>query len=142
MQLETLEKVLGHCKNWFALPGGIRADTYSIEGGALALPFLLNGQYFRIRGSTLNDGLHQKNVDVLRDEVFSGEIWALAVPRAVLELAEKIEEWEKENAKAFASPYKSESFGGYSYTKAEGINGAVLTWKDAFRGELNRWRKI
>lgn len=142
MKLETLEKVLKHCNNWFALPGGIHADIYSIEGGALALPFLLNGQYFRVRGSVLNDGLHQKNVDVLADEVFNGEIWALAVPKAVQKLAEDIETWEADNAKTLASPYKSESFGGYSYTKAEGKNGAVLTWKDAFRGELKQWRKI
>ena len=40
------------------------------------------------------------------------------------------------------SPYQSESFGGYSYTKASASNGDQVDWKTVFRSRLNRWRKI
>ena len=74
------------------------------------------------------------------NEEFIGEIWALAVPPSLLETVEKIEAWETKNAEAAHSPYQSESFGGYSYSKSsESIGNG---WQTAFRGELNVWRKI
>jgi len=41
-----------------------------------------------------------------------------------------------------ASGYVSESFGGWSGTKATGANGAPLSWKTVYGARLNRWRKI
>lgn len=135
-----LEKVLRHIRNWFAI--SITEGTFNIEGGALALPSLLEGQYFRIRGSVFNDGLHKQGETDLTDESFTGEVWALAVPKAVIKLAEDIAAWQEKNAEVLASPYDSESFGGYSYTKTRSQSGKAITWEDAFRSELKQWRRI
>lgn len=143
-----LEEVLRNLNNWFEVPGKRLAGRFEVEGSALSLPdgWLLEGQCFLVSGSVLNDGLHQWPAE-LKDEEFFGEVKALAVPQAVIDLAERIAAWQEKYGKAAESPYQSESFGGYTYTKASG-NGSQggsqgrLTWCDAFRSELNRWRKL
>ena len=138
-----LEQVLMHLKNWFLVPGGIHEGTYTIEDGGITLPFLANGQYFRIFGSVFNDGLHQYPASDLKAETFEGTVWALAVPQAVIDLAAEIEAWQKKNGEAAAGIYQSESFGGYSYSKAtDSANGGALTWQSAFRSRMNAWRKL
>lgn len=144
-----LEEVLRNLNNWFEVPGKRLTGFFQVEGGALTLPdgWLLDGQYFLVSGSVMNDGLHQWPAYDLVDEGFEGEVQALAVPMAVQDLADRIEIWWEKYGKAAESPYQSESFGGYTYTKASG-NGSQggsqgrLTWCDAFRSELNRWRKL
>ena len=138
-----LEQVLMHLKNWFLVPGGIHEGTYTIEDGGITLPFLANGQYFRIFGSVFNDGLHQYPASELKAETFEGSVWALAVPQAVIDLATEIESWQTKNGDASVSPYQSESFGGYSYSKAtDSISGGAVTWQSAFRSRMNAWRKL
>ena len=140
-----LETILTHLKNWFLVPGGVHTGTFTIEAGALNLPFLQNGQYYRICGSVFNDGLHKygDTEDKLTVETFTGTIWALAVPNAVIDLAKEIEEWQKKNGEAAQSPFTSESFGGYSYSKAtDSTTGATATWETVFRSQLNKWRKV
>ena len=138
-----LEQVLMHLKNWFLVPGGIHEGTYTIEDGGITLPFLAHGQYFRICGSVFNDGLHQYPALDLKAETFEGTVWALAVPQAVIELASEIEEWQKKNGDASVSPYQSESFGGYSYSKStDSASGGAVTWQSAFRSRLSAWRKL
>ena len=110
-----LEQVLRHLNNWFLVD--IHEGTFTVENGGIALPFLQTNQYFRICGSVFNDGLPHYPVIDLTDETFTGTVWALAVPKAVITLAEDIAAWEEKNGEAVASPYQSESFGGYSYTK-------------------------
>ena len=139
-----LEAVLTHLKNWFVIPRGVRAGMYTIKDSKLELSFLQNGQYYRICGSVFNDGLHKygDESDKLQDETFLGTIWALAIPKAVVELSAEIEEWQKKNGDAVASPYSSESFGGYSYTKAtDSATGSTATWETVFRSQLNPYRK-
>ena len=138
-----LEQVLMHLKNWFLVPGGIHEGTYTIEDGGIALPFLANGQYFRICGSVFNDGLHQYPASDLKAETFEGTVWALAVPQAVIELASEIEAWQTKNGEAASGIYQSESFGGYSYSKAtDSESGGAVTWQSAFRSRMNAWRKL
>ena len=138
-----LEQVLMHLKNWFLVPGGIHEGTYTIEDGGITLPFLANGQYFRICGSVFNDGLHQYPSGDLRNETFDGTVWALAVPQADIDLAGEIEAWETKNGDASVSPYQSESFGGYQYSKAtDSASGGAVTWQSAFRSRMNAWRKL
>ena len=138
-----LEQVLMHLNNWFLVPGGIHEDAYTIKDGSIALPFLQNGQYFRICGSVFNDGLHRYPAADLTDEAFEGTVWALAVPQAVASLADEIAAWETKNGAAAVGPYQSESFGGYSYTKATDTHtGGAVTWQSAFRSRLNAWRKL
>lgn len=143
-----LGEVLHSLNNWFEVPNKRLTGFFQVEGGALTLPdgWLLEGQYFLVSGSVLNDGLHQWPAE-LKDEEFFGEVKALAVPRAVIDLAARVEEWQAKYGEAAESPYQSESFGGYSYTKASG-NGSQggsqgrLTWRDAFRSELKHWSKL
>lgn len=137
-----LEQVLRHLNNWFLVE--IHEGTFTVEKGSITLPFLLTNQYFRIVGSVFNDGLHKYPAVDLTDETFTGTVWVLAVPKAVVALAEDIAAWQEKNGEAVASPYQSESFGGYSYTKrsAGSDSGTLNGWHDAFRGQLNDWRKL
>ena len=138
-----LEQVLMNIRNWFPVKGGIYSGTFTIKDGGITLPFLADGQYFRICGSVFNDGLHQYPATDLVDEEFSGAIWALAIPPAVVDLADEIGAWQEKNGEASASPYQSESFGGYSYSKAtDSASGGAVTWQSVFKRQLNAWRKI
>jgi hypothetical protein len=99
-------------------------------------------QYFRIAGSVLNNGVYRYDEElVLEDETFKGSVWLMAVPKAVIELANDIEKWVNDYSNV-NSPYQSESFGGYSYSKASGTNGGAITWQDAFSKRLNMYRRI
>ena len=139
-----LEQVLTHIHNWFQV--GIYPGTYTISDGGVTLPFLQDGQYFRIIGSLFNDGLHQygPSMELLQDETFDGAVWALAVPKAVVELAGEIAAWQKKYGAVIESPYTSESFGGYSYSKASGAGDSTGSgsWQAAFRARLNPYRKL
>ena len=137
-----LTEICTELRNWFVVPDGVHIQTYTISGGSIApLDFLQEGQYFRIIGSVFNDGVHQYPASDLTDEVFDGAVWAMAVPPSVIALTAEIEEYNKSDA-GKASPYISENFGGYGYTKATGSNGKVLTWKSVFADALNRYRKL
>ena len=138
-----LEQVLMNIRNWFPVKGGIYSGTFTIKDGGITLPFLADGQYFRICGSVFNDGLHQYPAADLVDEEFSGAILALAIPRSVVVLADEISKWQEKNGEASTSPYQSESFGGYSYSKAtDAETGGAVTWQSAFKQQLSAWRKI
>ena len=119
-----------------------RFGTFTISGGSISpSDFLQDGQYYRIVGSVFNDGVHRHPAHDLTDETFDGAVWAMAVPPAVVELAAEIEEYNKSDA-GKASPYTSESFGGYSYTKATDASGTPIGWQKAFASRLNKWRKL
>lgn len=137
-----LEQVLRHLNSWFCVD--IHEGTFAVENGSIVLPFLQKGQYFRVIGSVFNDGLGKYPDYSMTDEIFTGCIWALAIPKEVVELADEIEKWQEKNGEAAASPYVSESFGGYSYTKRSGgsDSGAISSWQEAFKGRLNSWRKL
>lgn len=147
--MAMLEQVMLHIHNWFER--SIEEGDYTIIGGSIDLPFLQNGQYYRIIGSVFNDGLHKYGdaEDVLTSEAFHGEIWALAPPRAFLALAQEIADWCYANKTALDSPYSSESvIGVYSYTLKSGGSGGSgnasdnVSWQGQFRSKLNPWRKI
>ena len=139
-----LEQVLAFIHNYFEKER--HYGTYTIADGTLVLPYLIEGQYFRIIGSTLNDGVYQYPAQ-LADEVFTGQIWSLSIPRYLLSLVAEIEDWQTKNGEAVDSPYQSESFGGYSYSKAStsGSNrkgGDLYGWQAKYASRLNEWRKI
>ena len=119
-----------------------RFGTFTISDGSLSPSnFLQDGQYYRIVGSVFNDGVHRHPGHDLTDETFDGSVWAMAVPPAVVELLQKIQEFESATANS-PTAYTSESFGGYSYTKATDENGLPVGWRSVFKSELNRWRKL
>ena len=137
-----LETILRTVNNFFVV--GIYEGTCVVENGGISLPFLVPGQYFRVFGSVLNDGVYQYPTTALQDEAFDGVIWALAIPQALIRLSYDIDEWINQNREAVYSPYKSESFGGYSYTKADGRggdDGTAATWEDVFAVQLAPYRK-
>ena len=137
-----LTEICAELRNWFVVPNGVHIQTYTISGGSIApLDFLQDGQYFRIIGSVFNDGVYQYPATSLTDEVFEGAVWSMAVPPSVIDLAAEIKEYNDSDA-AKASPYTSESFGGYSYTKATDANGAPIGWQKAFASRLSKWRKL
>ena len=146
-----LTELCQELRNWFERKKFF--GTFTIESGQIDLPdgSLQNGQYFRIVGSVFNDGVHKyepdsEEAETLTDEVFEGAIWSMAVPPAVVALSERISEWVTKYGDSVSSPYSSESFGGYSYTKANSGQGNAAssspTWQSSFASELNRWRKI
>ena len=137
-----LTEICAELRNYFEVPNGRHFGKFEISGGSIApLDFLQHGQYFRIIGSVFNDGVHQYPSSDLTDEVFYGAVWAMAVPPTLIALTDEIEEYNKSDA-GKASPYTSESFGGYSYTKATDASGVPISWQKAFASSLNRWRKL
>lgn len=145
-----LEEVLRYLNNWFVVPGGVHTGTFTVENGGIVLPFLQNGQYFRIAGSLFNDGVYQYASDgialneekegaIMADETFEGVIWALAIPKAVLHVTKEIAGWNLKNGGPAA--YTSESFGGYSYTRATNSRGVAAGWQDIFASQLSAWKK-
>lgn len=137
-----LTELCAEIRNYFLMPNGIHTGTFSISGGELApSDFLKEGQYFRIVGSTFNDGVHQYPAVGLVDESFAGAVWAMAIPPAVIALSDEIKVFCESDA-AKVSQYQSESFGGYSYTKATDKDGAVLSWQTVFAKRLNKYRRM
>lgn len=121
---------------------------FTIAEGSIDVAGLSEGQYFRIIGSTFNDGVHIYPATDLKDEEFRGSIWAMAVPQTVIALASDIKEWQTLYGGATSeamSPFNSESFSGYSYTKSGSGNansGANSTWQDVFGSRLNKYRRL
>lgn len=136
-----ITELCAELRNYFLVPNGIHTGNFTISGGKLApLDFIKEYQYFRIVGSTFNDGVHQHPFADLQDETFEGAVWAMAVPPAVTALADEIKAYNEKDGKP--SAYASESFGNYSYTKATDASGAPLTWEKAFAKRLNKYRRM
>lgn len=110
----------------------------------LLLPGLENGDYYLIEGSRRNNGIHVYGNSDLRNETYSGIVTELCIPTDLLILLDEINAWQEKNAEALQSPYQSESFGGYSYTKASGSTGTgePSSWKTVFAPRLRTWRKL
>ena len=121
---------------------------FSIEDGSVTISALKNGQYFRIIGSTFNDGVHIYPATDLHDEEFEGTIEAMAIPAVVIAIASDIKDWQTKYGgadSAAMSPFNSESFNGYAYSKSGSGNansGSNVTWQDVFGGRLNKYRKL
>ena len=146
--MQMLTELCQELKNWFVKEK--HTGAFTITGGNITADFLKDGQYFRVLGSVFSDGVHRYQATDLPDETFKGEVWALAIPAPVIKLATEIAEWRAKNEavdSANMSPFQSESFGGYSYSKSGGAStsgnaGDGATWQGTFRSRLNMWRKI
>ena len=138
-----LTEICAELRNYFEVPNGRHFGKFTISGGSIApLDFLQEGQYFRIIGSVFNDGVYQYPATSLTDEVFEGAVWAMALPPSIIALAAEIEVYNDSDA-GKPSPYASESFGGYSYSKfTDGNGGDGSIWQKVFASRLNRWRKL
>lgn len=148
-----LTEICQYLRNWFDRKpdGGYHPKFYGdfvIENGAITGIELQPGQYFRIMGSLFNDGVHD-TTDTLHDEAFSGAVWFLGFPPSFIALATEIQEWQAAYGGVSSesmSPFQSESFGGYSYSKSSGGSSAgggdAGTWQSAYAARLAPWRKV
>ena len=137
-----LTEICTHLHNFFVKSEEDKhyQKNIQIKNGVLTPSFdIKQNQYYRIIGSTFNDGVHRFGdaTDVLVDEVFYGSVWLMSVPKAFLDLVSEIEEYQAKYGQA--TPYTSESFGGYSYSKDD---STAASWQHAFGTRLNAWRKI
>ena len=123
----------------------IYPGRYTIENGSISLPFLYEGQYFRIFGSRRNNGIHQYG-DTLQDETFDGVIWEMRPPQAFLDLVAEIEAWMEKYGDAMKNPYQSEDvIGVYRYTKmttGKVTGDYIATWQNVYKHELKEWRRL
>ena len=149
-----LTEICQYLKNWFDKGQPKYIGKVTISGGRVSVDgidiSLKTGQYFRIIGSVLNDGVHQYPYSDLNNEEFDGAVWSMAIPHHFLTLVDEITAWCEKYASvdgANMSPFASESFKGYSYSKASGATGgntasSASTWQGAFASRLAPWRKI
>ena len=143
-----LTELCAELRNYFVKE--IHSGTFTVDdGGIESLSFLQEDQYFRIVGSVFNDGVWQYNADGMTNmkaETFKGAVWAMAVPPAVIALNTEIDDWCEANAVTLASPFVSESFGGYSYSKGYAssmIGGSdPFGWKAHFATKLAPYRRV
>lgn len=146
-----LTELCQELRNWFDRDQPKIHGAFEISAGKIVdtdfTDVIQEGQYFRISGSVFNDGVHKYTNDlVLNDELFIGSIWLMAVPPAVVALSTEISSWIANYGESVNSPYSSESFGGYSYSKASrtgsGAGTTNPTWQSVFASRMNLWRKI
>lgn len=120
----------------------IYLDIYTISDGAITpFDFIETDQYFRIVGSMFNDGVYKNTTSLeLVDEVFTGAVWAMYVPPNFLVIVAEADAYLTANPD---STITSESFGGYSYNKASGNNGGLLSYlPKSISDKLKVYRKL
>lgn len=148
----SMDELCGFVRNYFLKDYRnpekyIHTGSFSIADGRIqSLPFLVSGQYYRIKGSRLNDGVYQYPDDTLKDEEFEGQIWEMYVPADFESLRTEINDWLTNNADALNGPFQSESFGGYSYNRgyvSKGGGSVVAPgWQTQFSTRLSRFRRL
>ena len=154
-----LTEICGYLKNWFVVHqcygDFVIVDDAITYADGTELP-LQSGQYFCISGSVFNDGVHvcmpasaeQSALALpLKAETFSGSVKCMAIPQDLIYLAGEVKKWVAKYGGADSpakSPFNSESFGGYSYSKSNGsgADASAGSWQGAFAGNLNRYRKL
>lgn len=160
--MAMLTEICQELKNWFDRGQPKWFGAFSIDSeGNITFPTgsdnpttsLQTDQYFRVIGSVFNDGVYKYGTDTLTEETFNGSIWAMAIPAEVVSLSEEIDGWNQKYGgidSAAMSPYNSESFAGYSYSKSGGGASSGLatgsagsgTWQSVFASRLKLWRKV
>lgn len=150
-----LSEVCRYLNNWFDCER-LYGDFTISEGVLTGMEEKLqDGQYFRIIESVFNDGVYKYQSAIpaevereLDDETFKGSVWILKIPPDVIAISDEIDAWKEKYLgadSAALSPFQSESFGGYSYTKgstADGKNaGGDWTQNSGFTSRLDAWRK-
>lgn len=141
-------EICAEIKNYFVYKNDIHIGDWVISNGQISPILNLPTDYIRIVGSRLNDGVHKVSEKNLVDESFHGGIWIMSPPKDFIALVKEIEDWQAINGKhdsAAMSPFQSESFGGYSYSKASGdsSNGSSSpTWQNAYATRLSGYRRI
>ena len=149
-----LNEICAEIKNFFTYDVDKHIGDFSIIDGAIAPSFDIPTDYIRIVGSRKNDGVHVRDehgvFNLIDEGEFHGGIWVMSPPADFLALVAEIEAWQAKNGgidSQAMSPYNSESFGGYSYSKSSGNSGTGgssggANWSDAYASRLNIYRRI
>jgi len=156
-----LEQVLAYLNNWFVRYSYTGNVTVSADGAVLApseaAAILQPGRWYRILGSDFHDGVYQvpeeqsekeepeekeeaeaEEPEEEQGETFYCTLWALDVPAGLLNIITEMEAWQAKYGDVVSGPYQSESFGGYSYSKAGASSsgsGTATVWTQ-FAGVL------
>ena len=145
-----LTEICEYLRNWFCDDSDIIVGDIVVGGSEITVPYgvIQPGQYIRIVGSVFNDGIWQYGSATFRPETFDGAVWPMRMPKTLIDLATDIEDWQAKYGKADSkamSPFNSESFAGYSYSKSSSGIGEVAsptTWQGVFAARLSPWRKL
>lgn len=150
-----LTQICQELRNWFDRGLPKYSGIIHIADGVVTVdgetPSLQTGQHYRLIGTVFNDGVHVWGADDLTPENdVDATLWEMRVPYNVIDLANDIAAWQDKYGRVGSenmSPFSSESFNGYSYSKASGGSstgggGSTVDWRSAFASRLNRWRKI
>ena len=164
-----LTEICNYLKNWFNYKQPQYYGDFTIKNGTINVKTsvkkivfsedmgeiytkvksmdIKDGQYFRIIGSIFNDGVHTLD-EKLTDEDFEGSVWLMAIPVDVQNAATDIKSWQDKYGGVDSdnmSPFQSESFGGYSYSKggtSRNSASSVPTWQSIFADRLARYKKL
>ena len=144
-------EICAELKNYFTYDADKHIGDFTISNSAISPSFDLPTDYIRIVGSRLNDGVHKKKNGSFQlvDESFHGGIWVMSPPADFLALVAEIEAWQAKYGGVSSenmSPFQSESFGGYSYSKSSGgsassSGSSVPTWQSTYASRLNMYRR-
>lgn len=146
MSTYDVYRVMRECRNFFET--GYLKTTFTISGGVISPDALFRpGTYIAVEDSMFHNGVFRVvNGGVLEglpagvfDETFTGRVYFLHPPSGFLSLCEEIAQFIEKTPKG---AYQSESFGAYSYTRAGGKNGGVLTWQEQFANALSPYRRM
>lgn len=143
MILLLLDYYCGLLNNYFIKDPSkdIYKGKFEIVDGIINLDFLCDNQYFRICNSMFNDGIYKYTESLtLIDEIFEGFIWAMYVPNEFLDAVVMAENYTTKNP---VNNFKSESFGGYTYTKDNKSDSSPLGYlpPNIFY-KLNKFKKM
>jgi len=131
-----ITEICEEINNYFTADGDKHIGFFRVENGVILPSLTVPSDYFRIVGSALNDGVHRVSDNDLLDEgLFKGAVWIMKPPKAFLLLAQEIKTYVDRYED---SPYTSESFGGYSYTRDVNASG----WQKTFKARLRPYRRI
>lgn len=141
-----MERILNAINNYFYRFGEF--GRFSVAEGVVGVgKKYVAGQYVEILGSLTCDGVYcvksyadgKLTLTEPLNEEFDGYVMSLAIPKQIISLSEKIDEYIKVNPN---SSIVSESFGNYSHSKTTNADGMVATWEDVFKNELKPYRKM
>lgn len=143
-----IEQVLRELNDYFFRSScngtNIAADGVTVDDVSA---FTVN-QYILVNGSRINDGVYKIKAIVNADkklmadglQVESGEfnVYGLAIPKAVLDLATEIEAYIAKNPDGIAA----ETLGDYSVTYGGGRGSNDFSWKSVYRSRLAAFRQV
>jgi len=142
-----LSEIMESINNYFINPKQVEKGNFRIENGIINVgnDYFI-GQYIRIIGSILNDGVYLVSDNILtlsgaRDEAFNGIVVGLTVPQAFIKLAEEIEKYEKSSS-GIQKGFTSISIGSFSGSRASNKDGIPLVWQETFRKDLDKYRRM